>query len=142
MPTLAQLVRKYGTRVEGQVDGVAKEQAEQMKNDIVKGSPIDNTAGKGNLHGHFRDAWQGPDRVGHAHYRVKNLTVYGPVIEFGGYPGVGPKTEHVGGETLPADFQINAGIYPSQKPAAPMRRGLSKRALPLERALFQVLRES
>ena len=66
---------------------------------------------------------------------------YAGVIEFGGYPGVGPKTERVGGQQLAPGIEINDGIYPKQRPAAPVRRGLAKEQRAYIRGLRQILRK-
>lgn len=132
--TLSQILADYGERVMAQADAVARAEAGELRDDIVKGSPVDK--------GTFRAAWQGPTKVGVAHYRVTNNTDYGPTIEYGGYPGVGPKTARVGATVLPGGVEVNSGIYPSQRPAAPVRQGISKRTLPLREALAKVLRQS
>ena len=129
---LSQLVKAYGDRVKVQVDEVGRSECGHFRDEIVKGWPVDTGAS--------RAGWQGPTKVGHAHYRLHNNYDYAPTIEYGGYPGVGPKTERVGAHTLPGGIQINQGIYPSQRPAAPVRRGISKRTMPLNNALIKILR--
>lgn len=133
MATLSQLLQSYGNRVISQLDDIARQQAVEMHADIVEGWPVDTGAS--------RAAWQGPSKVGHAHYRLRNDYDYAAVIEYGGYPGVGPKTERVGSHVLPGGVAVNGGIYPSQRPAAPVRRAISKRTLPLNDAVARVLRQ-
>ena len=132
MATLAQLVRSYGEKVMSRMDDIARNEAGLLRDDIVKGWPVDTGAS--------RAGWQGPTKVGHAHYRLRNDYDYAPVIEYGGYPGVGPKTEKVGSHVLPGGVAVNGGIYPSQRPAAPVRQAISKRYLELQRAIGQALR--
>lgn len=133
--SLAQIVNSYGANVISKLDGIALQQAEEMRSDIVEGWPVAAIHG-----GASRAGWQGPTKVGHAHYRIQNQYDYAAVIEYGGYPGVGPKTEIVGSQVLPGGVAINGGIYPSQRPAAPVRRAISKRYLELQRAIGMALR--
>lgn len=133
MATLAQLVQAYGNKVVSQMDNIARSEAGLLRDDIVEGWPVDTESS--------RAAWQGPTKVGHAHYRLQNHYDYAAVIEYGGYPGVGPKTERVGSHVLPGGVEVNDGIYPSQRPAAPVRRAISKRTLPLNDAVSRVLRQ-
>lgn len=65
-------------------------------------------------------------KIQRGHYRLTNDAPYSNVIEFGGYPGVGPKTVRVGAVQLAPGVRINAGIYPKQKPAAPVRRAMAR----------------
>lgn len=132
--TLAQLVRSYGEKCIAQVDEVARLEAGELRDDIIEGWPVDTGAS--------RAGWQGPTKVGVAHYRLRNDYDYAAVIEYGGYPGVGPKTEQVGSHVLPGGVAVNGGIYPSQRPAAPVRRAISKRILPLHNELAKVMRQS
>lgn len=132
--TLAQLVRDYGEKCISQMDDIARDEAGLLRDEIIEGWPIDTRAS--------RAGWQGPTKVGHAHYRLRNDYDYAPTIEYGGYTGVGPKTEKVGSHVLPGGVAVNAGIYPSQRPAAPVRRGISKRTLPLHEAVVKGLKQS
>lgn len=130
---LAQLVRKYGNEVISKMDDIAGAEAGHLRDDIVQGWPVDTGAS--------RAGWQGPTKVGDAHYRLRNDYEYAPVIEYGGYRGVGPKTERVGSHVLPGGVEVNSGIYPSQRPAAPVRRAISKRTLPLREAIGKAIRQ-
>ena len=130
--TLTQLVQQYGNRRRQQADEVARVEAGFFRDEIVKGWPVDTGAS--------RAAWQGPTKVGHAHYRLSNLMDYAWVIEYGGYPGIGPKTERVGAHVLPGGIQVGGGIFPKQRPAAPLRRAISKRTVPLREAMAKVMR--
>lgn len=134
---LARLVQAYGQKVLSQVDEIAGREASLMRSDIVEGWPVASVNG-----GSSRAGWQGPIKVGHAHYQLRNEYPYAATIEFGGYPGVGPKTEKVGAHVLPGGIQIRGGIYPSQKPDAPVARAISKRTIPINEALAKVLRAS
>ena len=60
--------------------------------------------------------------------------VYAKVLEYGGYTGVGPKTEQRGGTSLPGGFAVAPGIFSTQA-HAPLRRALSANYTKLGRAL-------
>lgn len=113
----------------GDVDMIMFQQASLLRDDIVRGWPVAAIGG-----GASRAGWQGPIKIDTGAYRVTNNYVYGPTIEYGGYPGVGPKTAEFGGASLPEGYDINPGIYPTQRPQAPVRRALSKRAVALKKA--------
>ena len=132
--TLAQLVRDYGETCTSRMDDIARDEAGRLRDDIIEGWPVDTGAS--------RAGWQGPTKVGESHYRLQNDYEYAPTIEYGGYPGVGPKTEKVGSHVLPGGVAVNAGIYPSQRPAAPVRRAISKRSLPLREAIARGIRQT
>lgn len=128
---LAGLLQAYQVQVKGDADEVARQQIGEMRSDIIRGWPIDTTASRG--------AWQGPTKIGEAHYQLRNDYPYAATIEYGGYPGVGPKTEQLGAQVLPGGIEINGGIYPTQKPAAPVRQAISKRKVFLMNALSNVM---
>ena len=70
-----------------------------------------------------------PTRVGVAHYRFQITAPYAHIIEMGRYPGVGPKTARQIPYTISVpgeNVTIPAGIYPTQKPSAPNKRGKAK----------------
>lgn len=60
---------------------------------------------------------------------------YAPVLEYGGYHGVGPKTVALGGGNLGAEFVAGAGIYSKQAPLGWVRKALAAQAKPLRRRL-------
>ena len=128
---LGALISQYARQVDRDLDQEMQRQALLLRNDIVAGWPVDT--------GVSRAGFQGPFRVAAAHYRIINNFVYAPVIEFGGYRGVGPKTAEQSAQLLPGGIQVNQGIYPTQRPAAPVRRALSKRTVELREALSQVI---
>ena len=132
---LARLVVDFGNQFKNSVDQIVFEETGLLRDDVVVGWPVDR--------GVSRSGWSFPEKVGEAHYKISNPYLYSAVIEYGGYPGVGPKTERVGASVLEGGIQINAGIYPKQRPAAPVRRGLSKRWLSLTRKIQgQAIRQS
>lgn len=98
-----------------------------LKTDIQAGWPVGDSTDEDYIHS--RDAWSGPFRVAEGHYRLINPMDYAGPIEYGTYPGVGPKTAQVSGQTLPGGITVGSGIYPTQKPIAPVRQAMSKRKL-------------
>ena len=100
---------------------VVFEVAAQVLGDTQAGWPVAEIDG-----GASRAAWWGPRRIGPLAVQIGNPLIYAKVIEYGGYPGVGPKTERFSGTRLTGSFPINPGVYPRQKPQAPLRRALSK----------------
>jgi hypothetical protein len=102
--------------------------------DTMRGWPVDT--------GVSRAAWFGPVKVEEAAYQIGNPLRYARIIEYGGYPGVGPKTAAFGGATLPGGLAINAGIYPTQRPEAPLRRALAKAYGQMGRAIATHLRQT
>lgn len=129
---LVRRIRVYGQRVEREIDAVMQAEAGQLRSDIVALTPVDT--------GRLRAAWQGPTKIGPAHYELRNETPYGVVVERGGYRGVGPKTAQVGSFILPGGIQVNGGIYPTQRPAGFVRQALSMRVVDLNNKIGDVLR--
>ena len=91
--------------------------ASDVLTDTKIGWPVDT--------GLSRAAWWGPRKIGPATFQIGNPMGYAHVIEFGGYQGVGPKTHQFGPERLRGGFTVPGGIYPRQRPAAPLRRALA-----------------
>lgn len=124
---LTSLIQAFGEQKKDEVDAIMREETGLLRDDIIRGWPVDTYASRG--------GWQGPYRVGEAHYQLRNEYPYAVTIEYGGYPGVGPKTAQQGAQVLPGGVEVNGGIYPTQRPAAPVRQGLSRRWLSLQRKL-------
>ncbi len=122
---LGNLIEAFAAQKRREIDEAFREQAGLLRDDIIKGWPVDTYAS--------RAGWQGPTKIGEADYQLKNDYPYAATIEYGGYPGVGPKTHEVGAFVLPEAIQVNGGIYPTQRPAAPVRQALSKRKVELKR---------
>lgn len=60
---------------------------------------------------------------------------YAPILEYGGYLRVGPKTVALGGGDLGEGFVAGAGIYAKQTPLGWVRKALASQAKPLRRRL-------
>jgi len=121
---LSSVIDRFQRRAEARFDEEMRKEAGLVREDIITGWPIDTGAS--------RAGWQGPIKIVGG-YQLRNDYPYASTIEYGTYPGVGPKTVAVGSTTLPGGININKGIYPSQRPAAPVRRALSKSRLRINR---------
>ena len=111
---------QFVTASERDARQIVYETALDVLSDTVAGWPVAPQSGIS------RASWWGPRAVGSSAFQIGNPWRYSLVIEFGGYRGVGPKTRRFGPSVLPGSFAINQGIYPRQKPAAPLRRSLAK----------------
>jgi hypothetical protein len=110
-------LQRYIAQFPEQAEQAVFKVAARVLADTKVGWPVDT--------GFSRAAWVGPRRVGALEYQLSNSAPYAAVIEYGGY-NLGPKTAPAGGETLPGRIYVNRGNYPRQRPAAPVRRALSK----------------
>ena len=119
--------------VERDLETVLDRMSLLLLREVQLGWPVDS--------GVSRAAWT----LGHARQLIReivNTSAYARVIEFGGYPGVGPKTVQRGAEQLPGEISIGAGIFPSQRPSAPLRRALAKIQPELDRQVADVIRRA
>jgi hypothetical protein len=130
---LGSLLIQYANAVDRGIDVEMQRQAGLLRNDIIEGWPVATGAS--------RAAWQGPLKVGYAHYEMRNQISYAAVIEYGGYQGVGPKTAAEGPQMLPGGIAVGGGIFPTQRPSHPVARALSKRTVELNNALAKVLKQ-
>ena len=114
----ASRIMTYARRLNRDLEQVQEGFAANVLRDTKVGWPVDTGASKA--------AWQGPTRLFPFAYEIRNPAPYARVIEFGGYPGVGPKTLQVSGTRLPYGIETESGIVPKQRPAWPVRRALSR----------------
>lgn len=121
----------YVQRYPAQAEQIVFKVAAEVLADAKVGWPVDSGAS--------RAGWIGPRRIDTLTYQLSNPFRYARVIEYGGYRGLGPKTVEAGGETLPGSITVNRGIYPRQRPAAPLRRALSKAYGRMTKALGEAL---
>lgn len=122
---LRSLLERFSKTARASADQGAQREASILLEDIQEGWPI----GPPPHGGTSRAAWSGPFKVAEGHYRLINPMVYAAVIEYGGYPSPGPKTAQVGPQILPGGIQVGGGVYPTQRPVAPVRQAMSKRKL-------------
>ena len=85
---LSKLIESYARKAGREIDEVARDQAGELRNDIVALTPIDQIR--------LRPAWQGPIKISDGVYHIRNEMPYAVTVEYGGYPGVGPKTHKLG----------------------------------------------
>lgn len=133
---LGDLIKRYGDLVERDLDKLVFRHANILLTSIVRDWPVDT--------GVSRAGWRGPERdrsiPGAISWKVVNFVSYAPVIEYGGYRGIGPKTAREGSEVLASGIQKNQGIYPTQKPSAPVRRNLARRTFEIKKDINRLLR--
>lgn len=115
-------------------DRIVFEVASAVKASIQEGWPVDT--------GVSRAGWDGPRPVAPGHWRLSNPFDYSLTIEYGGYARVGPKTGEVSGFVLPDHIQVATGIFPTQRPAAPARRALSKHRNDMQKKLAVALHQA
>ena len=115
---LGNVVSGFFRRVIDSNDKKLGQAATKWQADTVLGWPVDT--------GFSRASIEPPRRVSKGHWQFSITAAYAGVIEYGGYRGVGPKTAQQSGEQLGDDVTINPGIYPIQRPSAPLRRALVK----------------
>jgi hypothetical protein len=127
--SISQLLQGYAEDATRDIDKDAFELASFLREETIRGWPVDTGAS--------RAGWQGPTKLGEGHYEIRNEYAYAGVIEYGGYRGVGPKTASGGNFVLPGGIEVGGGIFPTQKPSAPLRRGFSKTKLKFEKGLLK-----
>lgn len=115
----ARTLRAYAERVGRSVDDVVRESATRIRAEIVARSPVETTR--------LQSSWLAPVRAGALAWKIATTVPYAPVLEYGGYPGVGPKTVAVAGSqnlgwglTPPG-----SGIYSQQAPYGWVRKALA-----------------
>lgn len=121
-------MRGYSNRLATRSHQVVRDQMDTVRSAIVATTPVST--------GVLRDSWspvtQGRDALA---WGISTDLIYAPVLEYGGYPGVGPKTVALGGGALGAGFIGDAGIYSTQAPLGWVRRALAHAAPGFLRAL-------
>lgn len=119
---LSHLITNIYIETEKNADKEAKRLIDLWRDDTESNWPVaevDSKDSKGTI--------QQPTRESVASYRFEITAPYAHVIEYGRYPGVGPKTARRIAQPIPGtDLVIQAGIYPTQKPTAPNLRGAAK----------------
>ena len=67
-----------------------------------------------------------PERIEPGYWQFRITAKYAGVIEYGLYPGVGPKTSEEGPASFGNGVEVSKRIFPTQKPYAPLRRAKAK----------------
>lgn len=125
--TLERLIRKWAEKKGKDLDVTVGEVATEWAASTIEGWPVDT--------GYSRASIEAPRKIGYAHWQFRITADYARVIEYGGYRGVGPKTVSKPAEILPGGIAVGGGIFPSQRPSAPLRRGKSKIKVELAKEL-------
>lgn len=114
-------LKGYGTRLRTQGGQMVREEMDAVRSTIVATTPVDTGA--------LRRSWSPVRRRGDAlTWGVSTDLPYAPILEYGGYRGVGPKTVALGGGDLGESFVAGAGIYSKQAPLGWVRRALAQHA--------------
>lgn len=128
-------LRRFVSQFEQDADRVVFEVATDVLSATVENWPVAVDSGVS------RAAWRGPVKgQKRLTWRISNPMPYASVIEFGGYPGVGPKTASIGPTVLANGVRVGAGIFPTQTPHAPVRRALAKHQRDIPDKLRQAMR--
>ena len=117
-PRLTQRLAQFLAVTTQETAHVVAEVAAQVKADTQIGWPIDSGAS--------RAGWTDPRQVGPLAYQISNPFRYSLPIEYGLYAHPGAKTEYFPGTRLLGGLVIEPGVFPRQRPAAPLRRALAK----------------
>lgn len=101
---------------------------------VIATSPVDTRA----LQRSWGTVMTGGDED-HPWASVANSAPYAPILEYGGYRGVGPRTVRLGGGDLGAGFQAGAGIYSRQAPLGWVRKALARTGASYRAAIWNVV---
>lgn len=116
---------RYSQRIYADVAKATRAQVMDMRHVLVTTTPVDR--------GYLRAHWGPVEEVSTGSlmtYRVRNPTEYGPLLEYGGYRRVGPRTVALGGGDLGEGFVAASGIYSKQAPLGFVRRALANAGPP------------
>lgn len=99
-------------------DTAVHDQMVNVRQRIIQTSPVDT----GNLRAHWSPVLKRRDLV----YGISNDRVYAPVLEYGGYRRLGPRTLRAGPAMLDdsGEFEAPEGIYSTQAPLGWTRKAL------------------
>lgn len=99
-------------------DAAVHDQMVSVRQRIIQTTPVDT----GNLRAHWSPVIKRRDLV----YGIGNDRVYAPVLEYGGYRRVGPRTMEAGPAMLDeyGEFEAPEGIYSRQAPLGWTRKAL------------------
>lgn len=118
--TFIKAVKDYLAATDRTMDSYVKEIAYRVRTRLRAYTPVDTGRLVGN--------WAGPTKTADNEYTVSNDTPYAAVVEYGGYPGVGPRTVELQGRDLGEGYNAEPGIYSLQAPHGMVRRALADEA--------------
>ncbi len=110
-----------------------EDQMRSIRQVIINTSPVDT--------GRFKARWGPVHQVGPLAYACDNPVHYGPTLEYGGYPRVGPRTIRLGGGPLGGGFVAGPGIYSQQAPLGFVRKALAGSVRQFRLRMRNVLRK-
>ena len=129
--TMTATATRFASRLQGFARRMADDgskavqaQAVALRAELVATSPVDT----GYLRAHWSPVTPGSSPLA---WKVQNSAPYAPILEYGGYRGIGLKTVGLAGGSLGAGFVAGAGIYSRQAPLGFVRRALANTAEPL-----------
>lgn len=88
----------------------------KVRGDIINTTPVDT----GNLRAH----WSTVRQRSELSWGIGNDRMYAPILEYGGYKRVGPRTIEAGPADLGEGFEAPEGIYSQQAPLGWTRKAL------------------
>lgn len=109
-------LRQFGARVRARGNDVVRTQMQDIRNVIIETSPVDTGA--------LRSHWIPVTPRGDLVWGTGNDREYAPILEYGGYPGVGPRTIAAGPGPIGDEFTAGRGIYSKQAPLGWVRYAL------------------
>ena len=109
MRTVADKMRELGNKA-------THDQMVSTRQIIINTTPVDT--------GDLQAAWSPVGAAGDLAYQVTNATLYGPILEYGGYRKAGPRTVQLGGGDLGLGFVAAGGVYSRQAPLGFVRKAL------------------
>lgn len=107
----------YGKTVEAQLEIAIRQTIEEVGQAMDRNAPVDTGALKADR----SPVTQSDKLTWGTGYSLE----YAPILEYGGYRGVGPKTLALGGGDLGAGFVAGAGVYSKQAPLGWVRKSLA-----------------
>ena len=126
---------RFSARVRTEGAKATEVQMRDVHQVIILTSPVDT--------GELRQSWSPPTSRGSDLIWGTGTTLYyAPILEYGGYHRVGPRTVQIGGGDLGYGFVAGQGIYSTQAPLGFVRRALAGAAEPYRRRLNTVLRQA
>jgi len=93
----------------------------RVRSSIIRRTPVGATH-------RLQRGWKAPVQVDQFTMKITTSVPYAPILEYGGYPGVGPKTAALSARELGHGLRAEAGIYSLQAPHGMVRRGLAENA--------------
>lgn len=130
----AQHLRTYGQAVTILCDGATQAALEDAGKLMDATVPVDTGA--------LKRSRTRSRRRGKLRWQLDYPLPYAPILEYGGFRGIGPRTIHAGPADLGAGFQAPAGIYSKQAPLGWVRRALVATEKPWHERIHNAIRQA